>query len=190
VDSSAAPCEASPTPLASALRTGASARATVRTDDRCGRVAMVRRPPRSTAPSATGQPRRPSRPGCSSRRDATAEAANCRGRCARGSVRSWPSARGKQQDGPLPAVVEATTSLGWPMGNNGRATGWRGPRSCALDDGDYGEPTIMEPGGTQKQDCGRRGQFPCSSPNPRRARELGGRGTARALVSARGETPS
>src|ERR1035437_6145843 len=61
VDSSAAHCEASPTPLATAWRTGASAQATVRTDDRCGRVATVRRPPRSTAPSVTEQPRRPSR---------------------------------------------------------------------------------------------------------------------------------
>jgi hypothetical protein len=72
VDSSATHCEASPTPLATALRTGASVQATVRTDDRCGRVATVRRPPRSTAPSVTEQPRRPSRPGCSSRRDPAA----------------------------------------------------------------------------------------------------------------------
>jgi hypothetical protein len=50
-------CEASPTPLATALRTGASAQATVRTDDRRGRVATVRRPPRTTAPSVTEQPR-------------------------------------------------------------------------------------------------------------------------------------
>ncbi len=75
MDSSAAPCEASPTPLATDLRTGASAQATVRTDDRCERVATVRRPPRSTAPSVTDQPRRPSRAGCSSRRDAATRSA-------------------------------------------------------------------------------------------------------------------
>ena len=41
---------------------------------RPGRVATVRRPPRSTAPSVTEQPRRPSRPGCSSRRQTAVSA--------------------------------------------------------------------------------------------------------------------
>jgi hypothetical protein len=47
-----------------------------RADDSCGRVATVRRPPRSAAPSVTEQPRPPSRPGCSSRRNPAAERTN------------------------------------------------------------------------------------------------------------------
>ena len=73
MDSSAAHCEASPTPLATALRTGASAQPTVRQTiaaDEFRRSAGHL--DRLLHPSVTEQPRRPSRPGCSSRRGAAA----------------------------------------------------------------------------------------------------------------------